>query len=153
MADISGSVWLVFGLIVGIASLALNYFTHSLRFTLFIVVAAIMIIYGSVRMLADRGYQKEKKRFEEEKRKMDVFDEQRYAQMQQEHQRRLSSYEQKKAMHIQAVQRGIPINTGSRQGIQGSSSHPSAPGIKYCPRCGQMIKSSDKFCFNCGSRI
>jgi hypothetical protein len=29
----------------------------------------------------------------------------------------------------------------------------SGPGLRFCPNCGNCIKSSDKFCVHCGFRL
>lgn len=48
----------------------------------------------------------------------------------------------------QAAQAVNQVNTKNKQGFRQSR----IPNIKYCSNCGQILRSSDNFCFRCGNR-
>ncbi len=48
----------------------------------------------------------------------------------------------------QAAQAINQVQTKNKQGFRQSR----IPNVKYCSNCGQILRSSDNFCFRCGNR-
>jgi len=167
--ELNPYLWLLAGLIVSGASWFMNIKTGSLKFTLFLVIGVVMVIYGFILVLARSGLEKEKKLIEKLKKQEDAMAEQKARQLHAEHQRIMMSqqrdYGQKGQGNTSNMQGGQQRGQQYSQ-QQGQAQNYNQPGQynqlnippsqvynSYCPNCRAPLRHTDRFCYACGVRV
>jgi len=125
VAEISGTMYIIIGFFVAVASLIVNMIDKESNFTLFAIVGGLFLIWGLIKVLRNR-------------KKSD-----------EAHDNHLRGIHQKKKVtspHQKTVQGIHNPHTKTQK------NHPYvAP--RYCPKCGNQMNHYDNFCSNCGFRV
>jgi len=150
MAKINGLVYLAIGLVVMIAS----YLIDKEKFLLFIIIGAIMVMIGVVKIFAQsRKKKKERREKQSQHPASQMHHTQTHHQGNHPNMQHPMHRQQSHMHHPQhKVHPGMNRPAHMQQapsGQQGSVNY----GYRQCSKCGKYAQGNDNFCSNCGSYL